>query len=57
MVEILISSAALLQAIKKENKNNWALYSLTLILGLYTHLFTVLTIISHGLYIIIQEKL
>lgn len=56
MVEILIASAALLQAIKAENKSNWALYSFTLILGLYTHLFTVLIIISHGIYLFIQQK-
>ncbi|NTW19518.1 MAG: dolichyl-phosphate-mannose--protein mannosyltransferase [Nostocales cyanobacterium W4_Combined_metabat2_030] len=56
MVEILISSAALLRAIRKENKSNWAVYSLTLILGLYTHLFTVLVIISQGIYLIIQQK-
>ncbi|MEA5549593.1 glycosyltransferase family 39 protein [Anabaena cylindrica UHCC 0172] len=56
MVEILGSSAALLRAMRQENKINWALYSLSLVLGLYTHLFTVLIIISHGIYIIIQQQ-
>ncbi|MTJ51400.1 dolichyl-phosphate-mannose--protein mannosyltransferase [Anabaena sp. UHCC 0253] len=56
MVEILGSSAVLLRAISKENKVNWGVYTLTLVMGLYTHLFTVLVIISHGIYVIIQQK-
>ncbi|MBD2385055.1 glycosyltransferase family 39 protein [Cylindrospermum sp. FACHB-282] len=56
MVEILVSSAALLRAIRQENKRNWAVYTLTLALGLYTHLFTVLVMISHGIYAVIQQQ-
>lgn len=56
MVEILVSSAALLRAIRQENKANWAVYTLTLALGLYTHLFTVLVMIAHGIYLVIQEE-
>ncbi len=56
MVEILVSSAALLRAIRQENKVNWAVYALTLALGLYTHLFTVLVIIAHGIYVLIQQQ-
>ena len=56
MTEILVSSAVFLRAIRQENKRNWLLYSLTLILGLYTHLFTVLLMISHGIYVIIQQQ-
>jgi uncharacterized membrane protein len=56
MVEILGSSAALLRAIRQENKRNWAVYTLTLALGLYTHLFTVLVMIAHGIYVVIQQQ-
>ena len=56
MVEILGSSAALLRAMRQENKINWALYILSLVLGLYTHLFTFLIMISHGIYLIIQQQ-
>ncbi|MEH2023993.1 glycosyltransferase family 39 protein [Nostoc sp.] len=56
MVEILVSSAALLRAIRQENKRNWAVYTLTLDLGLYTHLFTVLVMIAHGIYVVIQQE-
>ncbi|MBD2603567.1 glycosyltransferase family 39 protein [Scytonema hofmannii FACHB-248] len=55
MVGILVSSAALLRAIRQENKVNWAVYTLTLALGLYTHLFTVLVMIAHGIYVVIQQ--
>ncbi|MGI2903490.1 glycosyltransferase family 39 protein [Tolypothrix sp. VBCCA 56010] len=56
MVEILVSSAALLRAIRQENKANWAVYTLTLALGLYSHLFTVLVMIAHGIYVVIQQQ-
>jgi len=56
MGEILGSSAALLRAIRQENKGNWAVYTLTLALGLYTHLFTVLVMIAHGIYVVIQQQ-
>ncbi|MHC5717318.1 MAG: glycosyltransferase family 39 protein, partial [Nostoc sp.] len=56
MVEILLSSAILLQAIRQEKKENWLLYTLTLVLGLYTHLFTVLVMIAHGIYVVIQQQ-
>ncbi|MEH2456069.1 glycosyltransferase family 39 protein [Nostoc sp.] len=56
MVEILVSSAALLRAIRQENKINWVVYALTLTLGLYTHLFTVLVMIAHGIYVVIQQQ-
>ncbi|MBN3898054.1 MAG: glycosyltransferase family 39 protein [Nostoc sp. NOS(2021)] len=56
MVEILVSSAALLRTIRQEKKANWAVYFLTLILGLYTHLFTVLVMIAHGIYVVIQQQ-
>ena len=51
MVTILVSSAALLRAIRRENLASWAIYAITLALGLYTHLFTVLIAISHGIYV------
>ena len=56
MVEILLSSAALLRSIKLGNLWNWIGYSLALTLGLYTHLFTILVAIAHGIYILIQQQ-
>jgi uncharacterized membrane protein len=56
MVEIIVSSAALLRAIRQENKTNWAIYSLTLVFGLCTHLFTFLIMIAQGIYVVIQQQ-
>jgi uncharacterized membrane protein len=46
----IVSSTVLLQAIKKSNLITWLSYSLTLILGLYSHLLFILIIIVHALY-------
>ncbi|MDJ0732658.1 MAG: glycosyltransferase family 39 protein [Nostocaceae cyanobacterium] len=56
MVTILVSTAALLKAIRRQTKGDWAVYTLTLALGLYTHLFTVLVMIIHGLYLFVQQQ-
>ncbi|VXD10540.1 membrane hypothetical protein, involved in Hassallidin biosynthesis [Planktothrix serta PCC 8927] len=56
MVEILLSSATLLRAVKQKGKVNWIAYTLTLTLGLYTHLFTILVMIAHGIYVIIEQQ-
>jgi len=56
MVEILLSSIALLRSIRLGNMRNWIGYSLALTLGLYTHLFTILVAIAHGIYILIQQQ-
>jgi uncharacterized membrane protein len=47
---ILISSASFLRAIRKVNALSWGIYSLTLILGVYSQLLFVLVVIAHGVY-------
>lgn len=56
MVTILLSSAALLRAIRLESFASWAFYSFTLALGFYTHLFTVLVAIAHGIYVLVRQQ-
>ncbi|CAD5966311.1 Dolichyl-phosphate-mannose-protein mannosyltransferase [Planktothrix tepida] len=56
MVTILLSSAALLRAIRRESLWSWGLYALTLALGLYTHLFTILVAIAQGIYVVISQQ-
>ncbi len=56
MVTILVSSAALLRAIRRETRVSWAMYALTLALGFYTHLFTVLVAIAHGIYVAFRDR-
>ena len=53
---ILLSSTALLRAIRNSTKTSWGIYTLILSLGLYTHIFTILTAIAHGMYVVIREK-
>ncbi|BAZ33672.1 hypothetical protein NIES4074_61860 (plasmid) [Cylindrospermum sp. NIES-4074] len=56
MVTILLSSAALLSAMRRETKVSWVVYTFSLALGLYTHLFTVLVAISHGIYVLANQQ-
>ncbi|MBE9125739.1 MULTISPECIES: glycosyltransferase family 39 protein [unclassified Coleofasciculus] len=55
-VTILLSSAALLRAVRVNTKGSWGLYSVTLALGLYTHLLSVLVAIAHVIYIAVIER-
>lgn len=57
IVTILLSSAALLQAIRFKTKVSWVIYAATLGLGLYTHLFFVFIAIGHGIYVLATERL
>lgn len=61
-VTTLLSSAALLRAIRLSQGDTfkisaWGIYALTVVLGLYTHLLSVLITAGHGLYVFTIEKL
>ncbi|HEY9707990.1 MAG TPA: glycosyltransferase family 39 protein [Oculatellaceae cyanobacterium] len=51
-VTILLSSAALLQAMRLQTRLSWGIYAATLALGFYTFLFTGLVAIGHGIYVV-----
>ena len=51
IVIILISSAALLRAVRIKTLFSWAVYGITITLGLYTQLFFGLVAIGHGIYL------
>lgn len=51
----LLSSAALLWAIRTKAPKSWAFYALTVSLNLYTQLLTVLVIAAHALYVVLIE--
>jgi uncharacterized membrane protein len=53
---IVLSSAALLQAMRLNKKLNWVTYGVTLVLSLYTYLFSIFVLIAHGIYVIFREK-
>lgn len=56
-VTILLSSIALLRAIRLKTKVSWGIYTLTLALGLYSFLFTGFVAIGHGVYVFVNERL
>lgn len=56
-VTILISSVALLRAIRLNNSISWVFYTVTLILGLYTSLLSLLVAIGQSIYVIGIDKL
>ncbi len=56
-VAILLSSAALLRAIRLKRKIDWGIYTLTLTLGMYSHLLFAVVAIGQGLYVLTLEGL
>lgn len=52
-VSILLSSAALLRAIRKQTKLSWGIYAITLTLSFYSFLFSGWMVIGHGIYVIL----
>lgn len=56
-VMILLSSWAMLRAMRVKNQLNWGTYTLTLGLGLYSHLIFVMVAITQGIYVVIHERL
>jgi len=47
---VVVASAALVQALRHQSWRTWGLYSLTLTIGLYSHLLFALMLPVHGLY-------
>ncbi|HEY9601116.1 MAG TPA: glycosyltransferase family 39 protein [Allocoleopsis sp.] len=54
-VTILLSSAALLRAMRLKTKLSWVTYAVTLVLGLYTYLYFALVALGHAVYAIAIE--
>ncbi|MBW4629676.1 MAG: glycosyltransferase family 39 protein [Brasilonema octagenarum HA4186-MV1] len=53
---ILLSSATLLRAMRLKTKLSWAMYAVSMVLGLYTFVFSALVTIAHGIYVVATEK-
>lgn len=56
-VTILLSSAALLRAMRLQTGLSWGIYGLTLIINLYTFLFSIIVTIGQAIYVIVSEEL
>ncbi len=57
IVTILLSTIALVRAMRIQTKRSWQIYTVSLVLALCTNLFSLLAIMEHGLYVILLEKL
>ncbi|CAN1211874.1 hypothetical protein TUMEXPCC7403_16835 [Tumidithrix helvetica PCC 7403] len=55
-VTMLLSSAALLWAMRKQTKVAWLVYMTTLTVGLYAFLSSLLIMAAHGIYVLVKEK-
>jgi len=51
-VTILLSSAALLWALRLQTNRRWTLYAATVAIGMYTHVLFGLVMVAHGAYMI-----
>jgi len=56
IVGILMSSAALLRAMRLQTKVSWCIYAATLLLGFYAHIFFNLVALSQGIYVVVIER-
>ncbi|MBW4658257.1 MAG: glycosyltransferase family 39 protein [Drouetiella hepatica Uher 2000/2452] len=52
----LASSALLLRTLRQPTKLRWLLYALSVSFGIYTHLFSILVTVGHGIYIFMVER-
>ncbi|MEH1779216.1 MAG: glycosyltransferase family 39 protein [Nostoc sp.] len=57
IVAILISSIALLRAMRLKTKVSWCIYAATLSLGFYSHLFFTWIALGQGVYVAVIERL
>lgn len=55
-VTILLSSAALLRAIRRATFLDWGIYAITLAMGFYTILLSGIVVVGHGIYVIACES-
>jgi uncharacterized membrane protein len=56
IVTILLSCAAFLRSIRLNTKRDWTIYTLAIVVGLYTYPFTALVSIGHGVYLVVCER-
>lgn len=55
-VSILVSSAALLRALRLKSRPSWVLYAAAALLGLYSHLLFSVVLLAHGLYMLMNGR-
>jgi uncharacterized membrane protein len=55
-VAILLSSQALLRAMRLNTRKSWSIYAIALIFSFYTYLFSIFVLAAHGAYVFITGK-
>jgi uncharacterized membrane protein len=55
-VTVLLSCASLLYALRVNTKWSWSIYAIAVALALYSHLFSALTAVGQGIYVVIIER-
>ena len=55
VVTTLLMSVSLLRAMRLDTKSSWIIYAATTIVGLYSALFSVFVMLSHGIYVAFTE--
>lgn len=55
-VVTLLSSVALLRALRSGTRTSWLIYAATMVLSFYTFLFSALVAIGHGIYVLLLER-
>ncbi|MEO0824613.1 MAG: glycosyltransferase family 39 protein [Cyanobacteria bacterium J06635_15] len=53
---ILLASAALLRALRRNTVNAWGLYALTLTFSFYTYMLSGVIAIAHGIYVLFRQR-
>jgi uncharacterized membrane protein len=56
-VATIVSSALLLHALQGKSWPRWVIYSATLVVGLYTHMFFLFVVLSHGAFFLLTYLL
>jgi len=56
ILTIVLSHIALLRALRQPKAGNWILYSLSIVLSLYSYLFSLLVLAGHVLFVLIYER-
>jgi len=54
-VTVLLSSAALLRAVRLQSKLSWGIYAIAVALGFYSFLFSGFVVIGHGIYVFVTQ--
>lgn len=56
LVEVMVANIALVQAHHQGQRRHWVVYSLAMILAFYTHLISLLVLLTHGIAVLWSKR-